>query len=619
MGMQLKWLDIGDLIARAGGDPWAINRSLQAGSASQISSLANAFYGAGRHTQEADHAFDQARRRFDAAWNHQNGDHPINDSAEVQRLTKSLGEQSEKLPKIGADLENIAAALADAQKAGNQRIAALESTLQHLDDVIDAAEDELTHEHPSANRQAFLQKVIDAAHLDAADEVGDALHDLQSIRSGYATTLQNALGNLRTDGYDPDILRPVDSDTQLPPPNTSTEDVHNWWTSLSPEERQRLIAEHPKDLGNLNGVPVGARSQVNVAVMNDDLHRVDDLAKNGISVKDILGDPGKFGLSPEAVVRYTNAVQARNGLDTSSKAKDQFGRHPPVYLMKYQPEAFDGHGSAAIAMGNPDTANNTAVLVKGLQTGVREGTLFNPDGVRLYEESARADWNEQTAVVMWVGYDTPHSPADPGLYEPFKARAGAQSLAGDVNALAVTHLGAPTHMTVVGHSYGSTVVSDAAAGYGMHSNDVVLVGSPGTDMAHSAADFHLAPGGHLYVGAASADPVTWSPGEVHGPGAFGPKLGGLGADPALDGFGATRFKAENPAYTANPIYDHSHYFDDGSESLFSIGDVVSGHGDALEHDGMTAHHRGEYGMPGWVDPEALRQGTLGHRHSGVTG
>ena len=105
---------------------------------------------------------------------------------------------------------------------------------------------------------------------------------------------------------------------------------------------------------------------------------------------------------------------------------------------------------------------------------------------------------------------------------------------------------------------------------------MVLVGSPGTDLAHSAADFHLSPGGHLYVGAASGDVVTWSPGHVTGPGLVGPTLGGLGDDPSVDAFGATRFRAENPHYTGNPIYDHSHYFDKGSESLFSVSDVVFG-------------------------------------------
>src|SRR6202007_1300330 len=116
--MQLTYISIAALIAQAGGDPWAINQSLQVGRPAQISDLAEAFHAAGRCTAESSAAFDEARRRFDAAWNHQNGDHPINDSDEVQRTVKSLGAQSLQLPKIGTDLENIAAALAEAQRPG---------------------------------------------------------------------------------------------------------------------------------------------------------------------------------------------------------------------------------------------------------------------------------------------------------------------------------------------------------------------------------------------------------------------------------------------------------------------------------------------------------------------
>lgn len=57
--------------------------------------------------------------------------------------------QSEQLPKIGSDLENIAAALAEAQKAGTQRIGLLEHELQGLDNVIDAAEHDLQYGHPN--------------------------------------------------------------------------------------------------------------------------------------------------------------------------------------------------------------------------------------------------------------------------------------------------------------------------------------------------------------------------------------------------------------------------------------------------------------------------------------
>ena len=69
---------------------------------------------------------------------------------------------------------------------------------------------------------------------------------------------------------------------------------------------------------------------------------------------------------------------------------DPWNRHPDIFLVRYQPDAFGGEGAAAIAMGNPDTAANTAVLVKGLGSGVFEGSLANPDGVRLYDEIARA-------------------------------------------------------------------------------------------------------------------------------------------------------------------------------------------------------------------------------------
>jgi hypothetical protein len=213
--MQLIWLDVSDLIAKAGGDPWAINQSLQAGSPSQISSLAEAFHGAGRHSAEADHAFEQARQRFGAAWNHQNGDHPINDSAEVQRLTKSLGAQSEQLPKIGVDLENIAAALADAQKEGAKEIAKLEAQLEQLDHVIALAMKDL-QDHPDEKSQEELQAIIKALKADAVDDTRDALSQLHSIRNGYSDTLRKSLTNLRVDGYDPDTLRQVDAETQFP-------------------------------------------------------------------------------------------------------------------------------------------------------------------------------------------------------------------------------------------------------------------------------------------------------------------------------------------------------------------------------------------------------------------
>jgi hypothetical protein len=625
--MHLRHISSPHLIAEAGGDPWAINESLHVGRPAQVSDLAQAFHNAGRCTAESAAAFDEARRRFEASWNRVNGAHPINDMAEVRRTIESLGGQSLQLPKIGVDLENVAVALAEAQRVGAALISTLETQLRQIDDLLGQALDLEKDLGLTAGDRSALDALICVLEQEAIDDTAAAVGRLRSERGGYSQSLRRSLTTLRTDGYDPAVVYPVsapesanpEEPLQIPPAGTSAEQINRWWKTLSAEQQSRLIAEHPPELGNLNGIPVVVRDRVNNAVMEDDLRRVEDVAaRSGASINAVLTDPDKYTLSPVAIARYTNACRTEQGATASEAACDGLAG-PDVFLVKYQPEAFGGEGAAAIAMGNPDTAANTAVLVEGAGTCVRDGTLAQAEGTNLYRESARAEWGKRTAVVTWIGYDAPDSWYDTGLWEPDMARTGAQVLATDLNAFAVTHEDAPAHMTVIGYSYGSTVVADAAAAYGMHADDVVLVGSPGTDQAHSATDFHLAAGGHLYVGAASCDAVTWAPARVTGPGLIGVNFGGLGDDPSVDGYGSTRFKAEVPGTSLNPVYDHLHYFDDGSESLFSMSDVVSGHGDALQHDGMTARHRGEYGLGGWVDPEIVRAGTTGHRHGAATG
>ncbi|OBH30854.1 hypothetical protein A5692_18330 [Mycobacterium sp. E342] len=207
--MQLLYISVPALIGAAGGDPWAVNASLQAGSPAQISNLAEAFHRAGRCTAEADHAFEQARTRFDAAWNHQDGDHPINASDEVQRVTKALGAQSLQLPKIGADLENIAATLAEAQKTAAGQIASLEAELENLDELIAEADQMEDDADLSAADYDALEAFIAKCEDDAVRATKDALGRLQATRDGYSSSFQNALGTLHADGYDSTGVQPT--------------------------------------------------------------------------------------------------------------------------------------------------------------------------------------------------------------------------------------------------------------------------------------------------------------------------------------------------------------------------------------------------------------------------
>ena len=199
--MDLRYINIPLLTAQAGGDPWAIDRSLR-GRPAQISDLAEAFHAAGVCTAESSRAFADARDRFEAAWNRENGGHPINDSEEVQRVSKSLGAQSLQLPKIGVDLEKIAAALAEAQKAASARIAALETQLHTLDDMIGQAINMEKDAHLSAADRDALNAFITTCEDDAIHDTKAALGDLQATRNGYSATLHNAMASLHTEGYD---------------------------------------------------------------------------------------------------------------------------------------------------------------------------------------------------------------------------------------------------------------------------------------------------------------------------------------------------------------------------------------------------------------------------------
>lgn len=131
--MELRHLDIEELIAKAGGDPWKLEQTIQSGAPGKISDLASAFYNAGVCMGETSDEFHQAKKRFEAAWDREDGgDHPINDSAEVQRATTALHLDREQLARIAVDLQSISTALAETQQSSADSIGSLEGALQQI-------------------------------------------------------------------------------------------------------------------------------------------------------------------------------------------------------------------------------------------------------------------------------------------------------------------------------------------------------------------------------------------------------------------------------------------------------------------------------------------------------
>lgn len=525
------------------------------------------------------------------------------------RQGRVLGQMAVLDQRLGAEVDRSAAVVA----AGRQ----------NLDQVRQWVLDAASTVPPGADREQALMPIARKGIGDVADVVRQTNSDLNAIGARIQTigNEYKQFGGPKENG--PGAEDPDGKDRKRKPQIPDSKDpneVKRWWDSLSKSQQDQLPRDHPDKLGNLNGVPVMARSTANKTVMQADLDRVTNAAaQHNVSVDEVQAHPQDYGLTPTDITRYTNATKVKEGLEHNSEKT----HGAPTFLQVYEPDAFNGQGRAAIAIGDPDHAANTAVVVPGTGHSVTEGWLGSDDAANVYYETRRADPGRNTSVVAWMGYDAPDSMTDIRVAQTGLAHQGGALLASDINGLNATHDGA-SHVTVIGHSYGSTTVADAAAGFGMRTDDVVLIGCPGTDMASRASDFHLPPGGHVYVGGASTDPVTYlgnMPGGV-----------GLGADPYLDSFGSTRFKAEAAGTWA--WQDHSHYYDKGSESLFSIGDIASGHGDALENDHMTARHRIEGGhipgtpitipfvptpsgvpvIPPDIDPELGRPGRTGHTH-----
>lgn len=226
----------------------------------------------------------------------------------------------------------------------------------------------------------------------------------------------------------------------------------------------------------------------------------------------------------------------------------------PVRVLGCDPA---GRGRAVVAIGDPATAADVAVLVPGADVDL--ATLDDPVApqrrpwgwARALSEAA----GPGTAVVLWVGYETPQGLGrDAATGGP--ARAAVPALADDVAALRSRTGTPPPHVTVIGHSYGAVVVTLAAAQ--LAADDLVLLASPGARAPDAAA---LRTSARVSAARGPDDWVRWVP-----PVSIGDL--GHGADPAAASFGAELLPADD-------VVGHDGYFRPGSTALAALADVVT--------------------------------------------
>ena len=376
------------------------------------------------------------------------------------------------------------------------------------------------------------------------------------------------------------------------------EERAKYWSQQSEAQKRHLCDKYPDLIGNADGVEGWARDRAN----RNRLPGLKKEAEDNVSTyTELLKSPwidgntrayylSELDKAQKAVKAYA-AVQEQ--LDKGISLEDyQHGKKgDPVSLLTLQNDG--ARVKAAMGQGDVDHAKNVATFVPGIGTTV-EGSMGDyMRQTKNLRSAAMAQGNlsaSDVATVAWLGYDAPgkadlNQPQNiPGIISPFLAKAGSDRLAGFMNGMQASRdYGAgDAHMTLVGHSYGSSTSGMAATKvkYGVI-DDLVLCGSPGMG-TYDAKNYHVDQN-HLWVsGVPKGD-------SVQGMGAIrGGIVGSLGKNPmdsdsgfthlSDDATGSPKYNKDAPASKPfNFNFDnHNIYLENGTETLQDIGRVVAG-------------------------------------------
>ncbi|GFG87444.1 MULTISPECIES: alpha/beta hydrolase [Mycobacteriaceae] len=537
----LQHLQLAELIAHAGGDPWAVDDSLQAGSPTQIDFLAQAFHQAAGSATAAEETFRTARQHFEQ-YHRESGEQPINHGAEVQRVKDGLHASTEQLGRIAADLETIAGALAQARAASQANITALNANLVGLDNLVG-------HYLDLENEGHDCSTEINQCRQQAKDDTATALHNGTVIRNTYSKALQQALTNLRVrDGYDPDAaVSRFDADAPSPPPGPVPDDpkaFNDYWNSLTPGQKDWLYnSDH--NIGNHPGMPCDPPDHLGYDHYNR-LHLADELtrARAAATQADALqnehpdwaagnniprpNEPGAIFADRVAYEnwqrRYDAARDGAKYLPDLQAVDAALQVSPDRRLMLLDTES-GTQARAAIAVGDPDKATHVSVTAPGLNTTVHgaiggmtdEATHVRGEALRQLGLSPGHE-HDSVSAIAWIGYDPPQVPGFDdrgaslagiwGVTHDDLARAGAHDLARFYDGIQASHLGGPADLTAIGHSYGSLTTGLALQEPGDHGvSRALFYGSPGIEAA-TPEQLHLRPG-QVFAMEAPDDPIQW--------------------------------------------------------------------------------------------------------------
>ncbi|MFC9664263.1 alpha/beta hydrolase [Nocardia sp. NPDC127606] len=313
-----------------------------------------------------------------------------------------------------------------------------------------------------------------------------------------------------------------------PPKGGTAEENRKYWDSLTPEQQTEAVKTIPSAIGSLDGLPAAARDTANRNYLATETVRLEREYQSLVA---------QAAAKPESFTTGQKLEEARNRLadvKAVTKTLDGGTEQQPRKLLMLDTTSGD-QVRAAVAVGDPDTADHISVTTPGLTSNVREslGSMVSEAGALQDQAQSQligaGEPGSKVSTIAWVGYDPPQQDSTyPEVALQNRAQEAAVPLSNFYDGLNEANQNTDPHITALGHSYGSLATSLALQEKAGVVDDVVFYGSPGL-----GGDWQLANGPSLANvtglndAVESAQDLGVKPGHVYEMTERGEKVGNL--------------------------------------------------------------------------------------------
>lgn len=313
--------------------------------------------------------------------------------------------------------------------------------------------------------EAVAEDLLDARAAELSERIADALGRLDAADTDAARDIAAALSAGPGDAPEPAATVPAGAwpvgaaDVVDAWPVMSQDRIAGQIAAMTAEQRARLVAEFPQRVGNTDGIPWDMRvvaNRINIAAA-------------------ILAETGADDLSRRRIAFYRGLL---------SEIDDPAGG-PRV---RRQILAFDPARASLVELhGDLTAARSVAVLVPGVNTTV-EGSAANAATARRFVSGSGGD----VAVITYLGGPFPEV-RDPAAVGNAADARYALDMAPRLVAFTEDvdrQVGDDVAVTVIGHSYGGSIVGTAEA-RGLTSDRTLFLAAAGAGVGvDDPGDWH---------------------------------------------------------------------------------------------------------------------------------